>query len=139
MASKAGQQIITIHISPNISRRKDNQAIKYSIRNIFLQKPCKKWGRRLILGLFLFSKNALYKVKSSGQHPLVSIYFCRPRLQVRLKVNICMYILICILYKNYILYIYLSIYLYISISISIYLSIYLSIYTYIYTFNFDFL
>ena len=48
MASKAGQQIITIHVSPNISRRKDtqarnfSQAIKYSIRNNFLQKPCKK-------------------------------------------------------------------------------------------------
>ena len=43
MTSQAGQQIITIHILPNISRSKGNQemqfgqSIKYSLKNIFLQ------------------------------------------------------------------------------------------------------
>ena len=50
MVSQTGKQIITIHILPIISRRTGNQAIKfgklmkYSARNIFLQKSCKKWG-----------------------------------------------------------------------------------------------
>ena len=51
MTSQSGQQIITMHILSNISRSKDNktvkfgQLIKYNQRNIFLQKPCRKWGR----------------------------------------------------------------------------------------------
>ena len=48
MTSQTVQQIITIHILANISRSKDNQAIKFgqlmkhSVRNIFLQKSFKK-------------------------------------------------------------------------------------------------
>ena len=44
MASQTGQHIIAVHILSNISRSKDNQAmkfgqvIKYSMRNIFIQK-----------------------------------------------------------------------------------------------------
>ena len=44
MTSQTKQQIITIHILPNISRRKGNQimefgqSIKYNIENIFLEK-----------------------------------------------------------------------------------------------------
>ena len=51
MTAQIGQQIITIHIVPNISRNKGNQAmkfgqlIKYSVKNIFLQKLCRKWGK----------------------------------------------------------------------------------------------
>ena len=47
--SRTGQQIITIHILPSISRSTGNQAIKfcqlikYGGRNIFLQKSCKNW------------------------------------------------------------------------------------------------
>ena len=43
MASQTGQQVITMHILPNNSRRKRNQAmkfgqlIKYNMENIFLQ------------------------------------------------------------------------------------------------------
>ena len=43
MTSQTGKQIITIHILPNISRSKANQAmnfgqlIAYSMRNIFLE------------------------------------------------------------------------------------------------------
>ena len=48
MTSQTGQQVIAIHILPNISRSNGNQAkkfgqlIKYNARNIFLQKSCKK-------------------------------------------------------------------------------------------------
>ena len=41
-------QVITIHILPDISRSKGNQAMKfgqlieYNVRNIFLQKSCMK-------------------------------------------------------------------------------------------------
>ena len=48
MTSKSGKQILAIHILSNISRNKDNQAIKlgqfkkHDGRNIFLQKSCRK-------------------------------------------------------------------------------------------------
>ena len=51
MTSKPGQQIITIHILPNISRSKDNQAMKfgqvieYNKRNISHEKSSRRWGR----------------------------------------------------------------------------------------------
>ena len=44
MTSQTGQQILKMHILPNISRSKENQAMKFdqlkkcSLRNIFLQK-----------------------------------------------------------------------------------------------------
>ena len=48
MMSQPGLQTIAIHILPNISRSKGNQAmkfgqvIKYTKRNIFLQKASRK-------------------------------------------------------------------------------------------------
>ena len=48
MTSQPGQQTIAIHILPNISRSKGNQAMKfgqlieYNMRNIFLEKSYKK-------------------------------------------------------------------------------------------------
>ena len=48
--SQAGQQIITIHILPNILRSKCNQTmkfgqlIKYNMRNVFLEKSYTKCG-----------------------------------------------------------------------------------------------
>ena len=45
------QQITTKHMLPNISESKDNQAMEFdhltdhNMRNIFLQKSCKRWGR----------------------------------------------------------------------------------------------
>ena len=48
MTSQTGQQIMTIHVLPNISRSKDNQTMKYgpliwyNMRSIFLQKLCRK-------------------------------------------------------------------------------------------------
>ena len=50
MTSRTRQQIIAIHILPNISRSKNNQAMKfgqfieYNMRNIFLEKSYKKYG-----------------------------------------------------------------------------------------------
>ena len=46
MTSKTGQQVVAMHILPNISRSKDNQAVEFgqliesNIRNIFLKKLC---------------------------------------------------------------------------------------------------
>ena len=72
-----GQQIITTHILPNISRSEGNkemkfgQLIKYSIRN--------ETGG-LVPELFLLFKKALYKVKASGQHfsfeMYIILWFC---------------------------------------------------------------
>ena len=51
MTSLAGQQIIAIHILPNILRSKCNQTMKfgqlieYDMRNLFLEKSYKKCGR----------------------------------------------------------------------------------------------
>ena len=51
MTSQPGLQTIAIHILPNISQSKGNQAIKFGQLiernkvNIFLQKLCGKWGR----------------------------------------------------------------------------------------------
>ena len=53
MASQPGQQIITIHILPNVSRSKGShtlefgQVIEFSKRNILLRKPCRKWDREI--------------------------------------------------------------------------------------------
>ena len=64
MTSQPGLKIIAIHILPNISQSKSNQAMKrgqlieYNKENIFLQKLCRKWGREISSRpLFLF-KNA---------------------------------------------------------------------------------
>ena len=58
MPSQPGQQTITKHILPNISRGKGDQAMKFgqvigcNKRNIFLQKSCRKRGKRA----FVFKK-----------------------------------------------------------------------------------
>ena len=58
MTSNSGSQTIAIHILPNISRSKDNQAMEigqligYNMRNIFLENSYTKHGRETILGLF---------------------------------------------------------------------------------------
>ena len=50
MISQTVQQIIIMHILPNISTRKNNQAMKFGkliknkARNIFLEKSCAKYG-----------------------------------------------------------------------------------------------
>ena len=76
---KFGQQIITIQILTNISRRKENQAMKFGqlieyVRNIFFNNHAENEAGRLIPGLFLFFKKALYKVKAGGQHFSFNIF-----------------------------------------------------------------
>ena len=50
MTSQPGQQIITIQLLPNILRSKGiqtmnlGQSIEYKMRNIFLEKPYRKYG-----------------------------------------------------------------------------------------------
>ena len=72
------KQIIAIHILPNISRSKGNQAMKfgqlseYNMRNIF--KPAENQAGRLVPDLFLFFKKALFEIKASNQHLSFNIY-----------------------------------------------------------------
>ena len=82
MTAQTGQQIITVHILPTISRNKDNQAmkfgqlIKYSVKNIFLQKLCRKWSKETISRpLLVFYQKALYKVRAKGQHLSFNIFW----------------------------------------------------------------
>ena len=59
MTLQPGKQIIAMHISPNISRNKGNQTMKfgqlieYNIRNIFLEKLLTKFGGETIPRSFL--------------------------------------------------------------------------------------
>ena len=52
MTSQPGRQTITVQILPNISKNKDNHAMKfgqlieYNVRNIFHQKLWEKWGKK---------------------------------------------------------------------------------------------
>ena len=65
MTSQTGQQIIAIHILPNISRSKCNQTMKfgqlieYNVRNVFLKDHTENDTVRLVPDLFLFFKKAL--------------------------------------------------------------------------------
>ena len=63
MTSDPGKQTISIHILPNISRSKDDQAmkfgqlIKHSMRNSFLEKPYTKCGKETIPRPFSKNQN----------------------------------------------------------------------------------
>ena len=63
MASQTGQQIITIHIFPNILRSKCNQAMKfgqltgYNMRNIFLENLKKNVMEKLVPDSFVKTQN----------------------------------------------------------------------------------
>ena len=58
MLSQTGQQIVPIHILPNISRSEGNktlkygQLIEYNMRNIFIGKSYTKWGEEASLRPF---------------------------------------------------------------------------------------
>ena len=75
--SQLGLQAIAIRILPNISQLKGNQTMKfgqlieYNKRNIFLQKLCRKWGRKTSL-YFLKMLNMRWKQMVCS---LVLIYF----------------------------------------------------------------
>ena len=85
MTSQIGQQIITIRILPNISRKKGNQAtyfgqlIKYSLRKISLQKLCRKLRRETSSRLlFCFLKKLCIRQKQEVSTSV--LIFGRPRL-----------------------------------------------------------
>ena len=66
MTSQPGLQAIAVHILPNISQSKGNQAIKfgqliaYNKRNIFFQKLCGKRGSETSSrSLFIFKKSLI--------------------------------------------------------------------------------
>ena len=84
MTSSTGKEAIKINILHNTSSSKGNQTMKLgylqnNVRNSFLQKLCRKWGRETSARpLFVFWK-VLYEVKVNGQH-LSSNIFSSPRL-----------------------------------------------------------
>ena len=93
ITSQTGKQIITIYLLSNISRRKDNQVMKfgqlkeYNTRNIFLQKSWREWGRETSSGhLFSFLKT-FHIMQKQVFSILVLIYFGRPRLKYTIKKN----------------------------------------------------
>ena len=51
---------------------------EYDKINIFLQKPCRKWGKEASFELLIVFKKAFYEIKPSGLF-LVSIYFDSPQ------------------------------------------------------------
>ena len=63
MTSQPGQQTITIHILPNISRSEDNQTMKfdqlmkYNMRTTFLEKSYTKYYGETIRRPFSKSQN----------------------------------------------------------------------------------
>ena len=82
MALHTGQQIIAIHILPNISGSKGNrntkfvQLIKCNVTNIFFRNYAENETGRLVPGLFLlFFLNFVFKVKTSGQHINFNIFW----------------------------------------------------------------
>ena len=87
MTSNIGKQIITIYILPNISRRNDNQTIKfgqlieYNMINIFLSKSCRNWGREtssrpfFFFFFFFFFEKVLHEGKASDQQLNFSIFW----------------------------------------------------------------
>ena len=70
-----GQQIITIHKLPNISKSKDNEICSVDrIEGIFFKNHAQCEVERLVPDLFLLFIKALYKIKVSGQHLCFNIF-----------------------------------------------------------------
>ena len=65
MTSQTGQQTITMHILPNISKSNGNQVmkfwqlIKYNVRKFFFKNHAKNEVGKLVRDLFLFFLKAL--------------------------------------------------------------------------------
>ena len=82
MTSQPGEQTITLHIFPIVSRSKDNQTIKfgqlieYNKRNIFLQNYAKNETGRIVSDLFSFFKKAPHEMKASGMKLSFNIFCC---------------------------------------------------------------
>ena len=80
--TQTGQQIITLHILPNISRTKVSQAMKlgqlieYNLGGweiFFFKNDAENEAGTLVPGLFFVFKKGLYKVKTTTQYLSFSI------------------------------------------------------------------
>ena len=74
MAAQTGEQIIAIHVLPNIPKSKGSPAMnfgqltKFNMRKIFFKTHAENEAGRLVPGLFFFlKKKALFKVRASSQ------------------------------------------------------------------------
>ena len=82
MLLQTGKQITTIYIIPHTSRSKDNQTMKfgqlieYNMRNCFFFKNyAENEPGRIVPGLVLSFKIALYDVTATGHHPSFNIFW----------------------------------------------------------------
>ena len=75
MTSEPVQKKFAVHTSPNISRGKSNQPmkfgkiIKYNKKIIFFRNHAENVAGRLAAVIFLFFKKDLYEVNASDQQP----------------------------------------------------------------------
>ena len=90
MTSQPGQQTITIHILPNNSRSKGNQAMKFgqvtedNKRNNFFQKSCRKRSRETSSRpLFVFYRSFIRGKSEWSAAIWSSIYFDSPQLGIQ--------------------------------------------------------
>ena len=74
MTSQTGQQLMTIHILPNISRIKGHQTIKFDREKYFSPDHAENEAGGLVKDL-LFKKIAPNRVKASGQHLSFDIFW----------------------------------------------------------------
>ena len=93
MTLPAGKQAVTIHFLPNNWRSKSNQTVKLDqltenkMKTIFLQKSCRKSGRKTnSRPLFVFQEK-LYMRWKQVVCTLVSIYFGSPWFGNTIKLN----------------------------------------------------
>ena len=88
MMSQTGQQIITMHILPNISISKGNQSIKfgqlieYNMRNIFLEKWYTKCSREASLRNFYKKSKLSIKFLDQQSEMLWSLFWLYVQVEV---------------------------------------------------------
>ena len=80
MTPKAGEQIITIHIFPNISRRQSGNGTSsvdvIKRANFLIKKSCQKRGKETSSKPLFIFKKTLYKTeKSTGQHLIFNTFW----------------------------------------------------------------
>ena len=85
MTSQPDQKTFTIHILPNISLSKGNQAMEFGL--VISKYHAENETRKLVPDLFLFFKKPLDEVKANGWN-LVSLYFDSPQFGIKSKQTI---------------------------------------------------
>ena len=84
MTSQPDQKTFTIHILPNISPSKGNQAMEFGL--VISKYHAENETRKLVPDLFLFFKKALDEVKANGLE-LSFIIFRQPSIWHKIKTN----------------------------------------------------